>query len=52
LRERGKVQLIEAEQLLRLLDDSWSLLLQGPPVALPLRKPVLAGRLVALSFTA
>jgi cation transport ATPase len=43
--------LIEADQLLRLLDDSWGFLLQGPPVAPPTKKLFIAGALVALAFT-
>ena len=42
---------IEAEQLLRLLDDSWGFLLQGPPVAPPTKKLFIASALVALAFT-
>jgi cation transport ATPase len=44
-------RLIEADQLLRLLDDSWSFLLQGPPVAPPTKKLFIASALVALAFT-
>jgi hypothetical protein len=44
-------RLIEADQLLRLLDDSWGFLLQGPPVAPPTKKLFIAGALVALAFT-
>jgi cation-transporting P-type ATPase C len=43
--------LIEADQLLRLLDDSWGFLLQGPPVAPPTKKLFIAIALVALAFT-
>jgi cation transport ATPase len=45
-------RLIAAEELLRLLDDSWSFFLQGPPVAPPPTKLAVAGGLVALAFTA
>jgi cation transport ATPase len=44
-------RLIDADQLLRLLDDSWSFLLQGPPVAPPTKKLFIASALVALAFT-
>jgi cation transport ATPase len=44
-------RLIDADQLLRLLDDSWGFLLQGPPVAPPTKKLFIAGALVALAFT-
>jgi cation transport ATPase len=44
-------RLIEPDQLLRVLDDSWSFLLQGPPVAPTRKKLFIAGALVALSFT-
>jgi cation transport ATPase len=44
-------RLIKPDQLLRILDDSWSFLLQGPPVAPPTKKLFIAGALVALSFT-
>jgi cation transport ATPase len=44
-------RLIDADQLLRLLDDSWTFLLQGPPVAPPTKKLFIAGGLVALAFT-
>jgi cation transport ATPase len=44
-------RLIDTDQLLRLLDDSWSFLLQGPPVAPPTKKLFIAGALVALAFT-
>jgi hypothetical protein len=45
-------RVIEADQLLRLLDDSWSYLLQGPAVAPRTTKLATAGGLVALAFTA
>src|SRR3984957_17065444 len=44
-------RLIEADQLLRLLDDSWSFLLQGPQVAPTTKKVFIAGALVALACT-
>jgi cation transport ATPase len=44
-------RLIDADQLLRLLDDSWSFLLQGPPIAPPTKKLFIASALVALAFT-
>ena len=44
-------RLIEADQLLRLLDDSWGFLIQGPPVAPPTKKLFIASALVALAFT-
>jgi hypothetical protein len=44
-------RLIDADQLLRLLDDSWGFLLTGPPVP-PRTKLAIAGGLVALAFTA
>jgi E1-E2 ATPase len=45
------LRLIDADQLLRLLDDSWSFLLQGPPVSPPTKKLFIASALVALAFT-
>ncbi len=44
-------RLIEADQLLRSLDDSWSFLLQGPPVAPTTKKLFIASALVAFAFT-
>ena len=44
-------RLIEVDQLLRLLDDSWGFLLQGPQVAPTTKKLFIAGALVALACT-
>jgi cation transport ATPase len=44
--------LIDRERILRVLDDSWALLIQGPPIAPAPRKLVVAGGLLTLSFTA